>query len=61
METTAYARRPTPFREGNEEERLVNAVRPILSELTKIRRYENRAAARRNRAIREIVSIKTAE
>jgi hypothetical protein len=40
---------------------LVNAVRPILSELTKIRRYENRAAARRNRAIREIVSIKTAD
>ena len=50
-----------PFREGNEEERLVNAVRPILSELTKICRYENRAAARRNRAIREIVSIKTAD
>jgi hypothetical protein len=47
-----------PFREGNEEERLVNAVRPILSELTKICRYENRAAARRNRAIREILPSK---
>jgi hypothetical protein len=48
---------------GNEEEerRLVNAVGSVLSELTKIYRYENRAAARRNRAIREIVSIKTAE
>jgi len=38
-----------PFREGNEEERLVNAVRPILSELR---------AARRNRAIREILPSK---
>src|SRR5271155_5121705 len=49
-----------PLPRGNEEKerQLVNAVRPILSELTKIRRYENRAAARRNRAIREIVSIK---
>jgi hypothetical protein len=46
-----------PFREGNEEERLVNAVRPILSEFTKICRHENRAA-RRNRAIREILPSK---
>jgi hypothetical protein len=53
----------TSLPQGNEEEqrRLANAIRPILSELAKICRYENRAAARRNRAIREIVSIKTAE
>jgi hypothetical protein len=53
----------TSLPQGKEEEqrRLANAIRPILSELAKICRYENRAAARRNRAIREIVSIKTAE
>jgi hypothetical protein len=53
----------TPLPQGNEEEeqRLANAVRPILSELTKICRYENRAAARCNRTMRDIISIKTAE
>lgn len=53
----------TSLPQGTEQEqrRLANAIRPVLSELAKICRYENRAAARRNRAIREIVSIKTAE
>jgi hypothetical protein len=53
----------TPLPRGNEEDerQSVNAVGSVLSELAKIYRYENRATARRNRAIREIVSIKTAE
>ena len=47
---------------GNEEEeqRFVNAVRHILPELTKIYRYEKRAAGRRDRAIQKIASMKTA-
>jgi hypothetical protein len=47
---------------GNEEneQRFVNAVRHILPELTKICRYEKRAAGRRDRAIHKIASIKTA-
>jgi hypothetical protein len=52
----------TPLPGGNEEEerRFVNGVRHILPELTKICRYEKRAAGRRDRAIHEIASIKTA-
>jgi hypothetical protein len=42
-----------------EEQRFVNAVRHILPELTKIYRYEKRAASRRDRAIRKIASMKT--
>jgi hypothetical protein len=50
-----------PLRRGNEEEeqRFVNAVRHILPELTKIWRYEKRAASRRDRAIQKIASMKT--
>jgi hypothetical protein len=40
-----------------EEQRFVNAVQHILPELTKICRYEKRAAGRRNRAIQKIASI----
>jgi hypothetical protein len=52
-----------PLPEGNEEgeRRFVDAVRPILSELIKLYRYEKRAATRRDRAISEIVLIKTAK
>ena len=51
-----------PLRGGNEEEeqRFVNAVRHILPELTKIFRYEKRAAARRDRAVQKIASMKAA-
>ena len=45
---------------GEEEEAFVNAVRHILPELTKIDRYEKRAASRRDRAIHELASMKTA-
>jgi len=46
---------------GEEEEQsFVNAVRHILPELTKINRYEKRAASRRNRAIHELAFMKTA-
>jgi len=52
----------TPLPAGNEEEqqRFVNAVRHILPELTKTCRYEKRAATRRDRAIRTMVSLTTA-
>jgi hypothetical protein len=46
---------------NQEDERLfVDAVRLSLSELTKTCPYEKRAAGRRDRAIRKLVSIKTA-
>jgi hypothetical protein len=47
-------------RNEEEERRFVNGVQHILPELTKICRYEKRAAGRRDRAIHEIASIKTA-
>jgi hypothetical protein len=48
-----------PLLEG-EEQPFVNAVQHILPELTKINRYEKRAASRRDRAIHELASMKTA-
>jgi hypothetical protein len=52
----------TPLPGGNEEEeqRFIDAARHALSELTKTCSYEKRAVGRRDRAIRQIVSIKTA-
>ena len=52
--------RPLLIGKGEEEEAFVNAVRHILPELTKIDRYEKRAASRRDRAIHELASMKTA-
>jgi hypothetical protein len=52
--------RPLLIGEGEEEQSFVNAVRHILPELTKIDRYEKRAAGRRDRAIHELASRKTA-
>ena len=52
--------RPLLIGEGEEEQSFVNAVRHILPELTKINRYERRAASRRDRAIHELTSLKTA-
>ena len=52
--------RPLLIGEGEEEQSFVNAVRHILPELTKINRYEKRAASRRDRAIHELASMKTA-
>jgi hypothetical protein len=46
------------FNKQEEKWRLLNSVGPVLSELSKTYRYEKRAISRRNRAIREIVSIK---
>jgi hypothetical protein len=45
---------------GKEEEAFVKAVWHVLPELTKIDRYEKRAASRRDRAIHELASMKTA-
>ena len=49
-----------PLPGGNEEKerRFIDAVGRALSELTKTIAYEKRAAGRRDRAIRQIVSIK---
>ena len=52
--------RPLLIGEAEEEQSFVNAVRHILPELTKIDRYERRATSRRNRAIHELASMKTA-
>jgi len=46
---------PLPKGEADDEERFAKAIRHILSELTKISRYEKRAAGRRDRAIGKIV------
>jgi hypothetical protein len=55
----AYGSCPVPG--GNKEkQRLANTVRPLFSELSKLGRYEKRAVGRRDRAIREIVSVKPA-
>ena len=48
-----------PLFEG-EEQPFVNAVQHILPELTKINRYEKRAASRRDRTIHELASLKSA-
>lgn len=46
---------------GEEEEQsFIDAVRHILPKLTKINRYERRAASRRDRVIHELTSVKTA-
>jgi hypothetical protein len=42
-----------------EPERTAEAVRRALPELVKLNRYQVRAASRRNRAIREIIKIKS--
>jgi len=52
--------RPLLTGETEEEQLFVNAVRHILPKLTKINRYEKRAARRRDRAIHELASIKSA-
>lgn len=52
--------RPLLISEGGEEQAFVDAVRHILPELTKINRYERRAASRHDRAIHELASMKTA-
>jgi hypothetical protein len=52
--------RPLLIGEGEEEQSFVNAVRHILPEQIKINRYEKRAASRRDRAIHELTSMKTA-
>lgn len=51
---------PMLIGEGEEEQQFVKAVQHILPELTAINRYERRAASRRNRAIHELASMKTA-
>jgi hypothetical protein len=51
---------PLLIEEEEGEQSFVNAVRHILRDLTKINRYEKRAASRRNRAFHELASIKTA-
>jgi hypothetical protein len=51
---------PLPDGKEDEERRFAEAVRHILPYLTNICRYEKRAAGRRDRAIRKIVSLKTA-
>jgi hypothetical protein len=52
-----------PRPEGKEQEvrPFLDDISHILAELTKIDRYQKRAAGRRDRAIREIVSIKTSD
>lgn len=52
--------RPLLTGERDEEQVIVSAVCRILPELTKIDRYEKRAASRRDRAIHELASLKTA-
>jgi wyosine [tRNA(Phe)-imidazoG37] synthetase (radical SAM superfamily) len=42
-----------------EPERTAEAVRRTLPELVKLNRYQVRAASRRNRAIKEIIKIKS--
>ena len=42
-----------------EPERTAEAVRRALPELVKLNRYQVRAASRRNRAIKEIIKIKS--
>lgn len=44
---------------SQELERTAEAVRGALVELEKLHRYESRAASRRDRAIREMVKIKS--
>jgi hypothetical protein len=44
---------------AQEPERTADAVRPALSELVKLSRYETRAVSRRDRAIREIAKIRS--
>jgi hypothetical protein len=53
--------RPLLIGEGEEEQSFVSAVRHILPEQIKINRYEKRAASRRDRAIHELTSMKTAD
>jgi hypothetical protein len=55
-----YPSTPLPHGKEEEERRFAEAVRHILPDLTKICHYEKRAAGRRDRAIRKIVSLKTA-
>lgn len=45
---------------GERERSFVNAVRNSLPDLIKINRYEKRAASRRDRAIHEFASMRTA-
>jgi hypothetical protein len=49
-----------PIGEREEEQPMVEAVRRVLPELIKMDRYEKRAASRRDRAIRELAFVKTA-
>jgi hypothetical protein len=49
----------TPLPGGNAEWWSQNVVQPALLELTKMYLYEKRAAGRRDRAISQIISIKT--
>jgi hypothetical protein len=44
--------------EGQRPERTLEAMRRVLPELTTLVRYEQRAAARRDRAIRQIAGLK---
>jgi hypothetical protein len=55
-----YPSMPLPGGKEEEERRFAEAVRHILPNLTKICRYEKRAAGRRDRAIRKMVSLKSA-
>jgi hypothetical protein len=55
-----YPATPPPGGKEEEERRFAEAVRRILPDLTKICRYEKRAAGRRDRSIRKIVFLKTA-
>jgi hypothetical protein len=51
---------PQPAGNDEEERRFIHAVQHILPELTKTCPYEKRAAGRRDRAIRKMVSLKSA-
>jgi hypothetical protein len=49
----------TPLPEGKEEQerQFAESIRPILSVLSRISRYENRATGRRDKAIRKIAAM----
>jgi hypothetical protein len=44
---------------AGEPDRLAEAARRVLTELVQLDRFENRAASRRDRAIRELLKSKT--
>jgi hypothetical protein len=50
-----FAVDPLPAMPSEEPQRTAEAVRRILPDLIKLHRYESRAVARRDRAIREII------